>query len=349
MFGQIIDGRPIRGLASHYRRDSNFRENVNSTVSGGVRGAMRYDADTGNAFFLRELESIDQRLFEKKYAELPYLSLLPLIPNIGPATEIYTWRHFDRRARAHWGMPDSGASVPKANIAMAPEETSYIRSMVSGFGFSILEMRAAAQVGRPLEIQRAEAARRAISELQNYTALNGETEFGMYGLFNIPNVQTITPSVDGSARTAWIGSDKTSQQIVNDMVNLCNQVEVNSKGVHKVTRLLLPHAEYLFIEAQPYAPGAGFYTNKTILQRFQEVKPGVQVMYVLGLDTASSTGGNRMIGYDPSSDNLGLVLPIPFELFAPFATGTSYDTICHARMGEVVVYYIDSMIYSDGI
>ena len=348
-FVQVSDGQPIESLAQHFRQDGEFRQRIVGGAPSRSTGAMRYDADAGAFYFLRELEKIDKRLFAKKYAELPYLSLLPIIPGISPADEKYTWRHYDRRGKAHWGIPDTGAAVPKVDVAMEPEESSYIRSMVSGFGYSIVEMRAAAQVGRPLDTMRADIARRAISELQNNTALLGETEFGMYGLFNYPNVQTITPSADGSSNTNWIGSAKTSQQILNDMTLLCDQVEVNSKGVHKVTRLLIPHAEYLFIEKTPYVPGAGYSTSQTILQKFQEIKAGVQVQWVLGLDTAAVSGGNRMIGYMPTEENLGLILPIPFELFAPFFTGTSYDTICHARMGEVVVRYIDTMIYCDDI
>jgi hypothetical protein len=238
-------------------------------------------------------------------------------------------------------------SIPKTNLA-ASEQTTKIRSMVAGFDYNIQEMRAAAATGIPLETMRAELARRGISEFQNSVALFGDTEFGITGLFNQTGVQTYVPSVDTNSAATWRGSLKTSQQVFNDVVGLIDQVSVTTKGVEKVTRVRMSQSNYLYLSQTPFTPGAGFATEKTILAAIQAARPRVNINWTLGLETAGANGTSRMIGYNPTEDRLGLVLPIIFEMFAPWYSGVGYDIACHARMGEVVVRYKQTIIYSDG-
>ncbi len=344
MFG-IVDGRPIQTLGGHFHGNKRFRNDVADALDSE---RLRNDADEGSIFFMRQLEAIDRRLFQTKYADLPFMSLLPLIGGVGPTDEKYTWRMWDSHGQAQWGMPDSGMSIPKTNVAHLGENSSLIRSMVAGFGYNIREMRAAATTGVPLEAMRGDGARRAIAELQNTSALFGVTEFGSYGLFNQPGIQTFTPSMDDNSVSTWRGSNKTSQQIVNDVVGMIDQVEIVTKNVHRISRLLMSHANFKFIDFQPYVPGAGQATRNTIKQQIQEMRPYVKLDWALGLETAGDGGVSRMVGYAPQEDLIGLVLPVPFELFAPFYTGTGYDIVCHARMGEVVVRYPLNMIYCDG-
>jgi hypothetical protein len=350
MFLEIDGGIPIRTLAEHYRTDSAFKGSL-TTAANSIRSgsATRYDSDEGNIYFMRELEALDKRMFDVKYAELPYLKHVPIIPGPTPYDEYYTYRAWDTRGRAQWGMPDSTTSIAKSNVNVLPEQTYLLRSMVAGFGYGIREIAAAAQAGRPLEQMRATAARRGISELQNKTTLFGETEFGMLGLFNQSGIQTYTPSVDGSALSSWINSAKTSQQILNDLTGLVQQVFITSKNVFQINKILMPLAQYEFLRIQPYVPGAGFSSTKTILQQFESLYPSILVDSCLGLETAGTGGTTRMIGYNQSEEYVGVLLPVLFEMFAPFNTGTGFDVLCHARMGEVITRYPQTMIYEDGI
>jgi hypothetical protein len=320
------------------------RDSVANIIAG-----TRLDDNAGGIFFLRQLEEIDKRLFQVKYLDLQYLQLIPLIPGISAAKETYTWRIIDSRGKAHWGLPDAGLSAKKTNIRAYENYDYKIRSMNSGFGWNVQEIRAAAEVGISLDTYEAAAAQRAIQELSHYTAFFGNAEYGIYGLLNQPNVQTYTPTEDGNHVTTWIGSLKTGQQVLDDLVGMVDQVEISTGTKETIDTILMPLANLRYIQAQPYTPGAGGAYSSTIYDQFLKIRPGIKITWVRGLETAGTGGVSRMIGYRNNESVVGLINPVPFEMFSPFWTGTSWETTCHARIGDVVVRYPQGIIYGDGM
>jgi hypothetical protein len=305
-----------------------------------VSRSLRIDA-AASAFFLRELELIDQEMYNIKYADLEAFQLVPVKTDLHPGLETYTYRTFDSRGVAQMTANYASGS-PRADVD-GVETTSKVRSIRASYGYNVQEIRAAAMANRPLETMRATAARRAINEKINTVALKGDAEHGLVGLFNQSGTQTFTVPT-GVGGFTW--PLKTADEILLDMYGIVDQVPTNTSEVEHVTVLLLPYTRYRLIAAKRTGTGDGALT---VLNVFHTNRPNVKVRGALYLDTAGASANMRMIGYNPDRVNLELLLPVAFESFPPEQRGLEFVVENHARMGGVVVRYPLTIIYGDGI
>lgn len=294
-------------------------------------------------FFERELEEIDNRMFDVRYAKLELFELVQPKP-LDPATETYTFRSFDSRGVAVM-TSDYASGSPRVDVA-GVEETSKVRSMRVSFGYSIQEIRAAAKEGRPLDAMKAAGARRAINEKMNSVGLLGDSDHNLQGLFNISGAGSYTVPNDGTgSTTTW--STKTAAQIERDIFGILDQIPTVTKEVEKPTRLLMPYSRLRLINSMAHS--ATGPSDLTVLKYVQAQRPGVEIRGALLLDTAGASSSARMMAYDPNPENLELLLPVAFESFPAERRGMEYVIECHARMGSVVCRYPLTVCYGDGI
>lgn len=304
-------------------------------------GQGRLDAASA-VFFARELEQIDARMYDVKYAALEAFELVPVKTDIHPGTETITYQQFDGRAVAEMTANYASGS-PRADVG-GVEFTSKVRSIRNSYGYNVQEIRAAQLAGRPLDSMRASVARRGVNEKINSTALLGDATHGIIGLFNQPSAQSYTVPNGGTASPLW--SSKTADEILKDLFGICDQIPTVTKEVEKPTRLLLPYSRFRLIEQKRLGAGDG---GMTVLDFFKQKRPGIEVRGALYLDTAGAGATCRMVAYDPKPENIELMLPIAFESFPPEQRGMEYVTENHARIGSVVCRYPLTMCYGDGI
>lgn len=310
-------------------------------ITQHVQYAFRLDAAT-SVFFTRQLEEIDAKTYDIKYAELEAFRLLPVKTDMHPGTETYTYRQFDGRGVAVMTSNYASGS-PRVDVD-GQEFTSKVRSIRDSYGYNIQEIRAAAKENMPLDSMRAETARRVINEKINSVALKGDAEHGIVGLFNQSGVQTFTVPNGGGGQAVW--TSKTADEILADLYGIVDQVPTQTSEVEHVTTLLLPYDRFRLISGKRMGSGDGALT---VLKVFQTNRPGVTVKGALFLDTAGAGSTHRMIGYNPDRMNLEFLLPVAFESFPPEQRGLEFVVECHARAGGVVVRYPLTIIYGDGI
>lgn len=303
-----------------------------------------------STIFARQLEEIDGQLYDVKYAKLEALELVSAKP-LNPGAESYTYRQFDGRAVAKFTANYANGS-PRADVS-GLEFTAYVKSCRASFGFNVQEIRAANMAGLPLDAMRAMTARRGINEALNVVALLGNAEFGLQGLFNLANTNTVTiPNGAVGASPLW--STKSGDEIVADMVACCDKINQVTLEIEAPKRLLISYARYRFITAKRLnTTGAGAPVgvggDRTVLEQFKMVRPSIEVRGALMLDTAGAGATQRMMAYDPDRTNLEWLLPVPFESFQPQLNGMEWVVECHARAGGVVVRYPLTVCYGDGI
>lgn len=293
-------------------------------------------------FFARELESIDERQFEVKYAQLEAFQLVPVSSTDHPGDETYTYEQYDGRAIAEITSNYASGS-PRADVD-GQEFTSRFRSLRNSYGYNVQEIRAAQKAGKPLDAMRANVARRGINEKIEEIALKGNAEHGLIGLFNQPNAQTFTVPAGASTDTEW--TSKTSDEIIADVIGMLDQVPTTTNEAEQVKRVLLPYTRFRLIRTKRMGPGDG---SATVLSYLQEKFPQVEFRGALHLDTAGVGGTMRMVGYDPAPETIELRVPVAFESFPPQVQGMEFVIENHARIGGVVLRYPLSMIYADGI
>jgi hypothetical protein len=314
-------------------------------VDGATKDKL--DAVTPNAgiFFQRQLESIEGTIYKFKKKELKYRQYIPVSTRDNPGAETITYRMLDMVGAAVV-IANYATDLPRADI-LGKEFTQKVKSLGTSFGWNTQEIRAAALANVPLEMDKANAARRSIREKESNIAWNGDSDNGIKGLIDNPNIP-VQAAPDPGGGTEW--ANKTPDQIIADISAMVTKVRKQSKGIHNADTLLLPIDQYNLIATIPRSATS----DTTILEFIQ--KPGNSY----GLTTvdwlpdeldSAFTGGTEdgAICYERDPEILELRIPLELELLAVQQRGLEFIVPGESRIGGVVVRFPLGMLFFTGI
>ena len=306
------------------------------------------DADE-SVFFARELEYVKTRSYDKKYANLKARLLIAVSNEADPFADAIVYESYDQLGYAKMiaGYSDD---LPRADMK-GQEFINPVKSLASSYGYNVMEIRKSMARGKNLEQRKANAAKRAILQLENSLAFLGDSSTGLKGFLNHSNLPSTTIPNDGTGTvTEWINPStkvalKTPAQILRDMHAVANEVSVQSKGVEQPDTLLLPLTRYLHIASTPWSTSND---GRTILEIFLQQSQFIK--NVEWLNELESIGGEaRMIAYRRDPEALTLEIPQDFEQFDPQPRNLEFVVPCHSRFGGVLFYYPLSACYADGV
>lgn len=297
-----------------------------------MKNEMKLDANE-QIFFERELASIKARSYDVLYPEIKARQLFPVSYEAGPGATSIVYQQYDSVGFAKV-IANYAKDFARADIK-GKEFSSIIRSLGSSYGYSIQDIRAAQMAGKPLEQRKANAAKRAIMQLENLISLFGDQENDIPGFLSNPNISTGAVINDGlNNSTFW--KDKTPDQIIRDLNQLVNDVFVNTKGIEQPNVVLLPIQQYTTIASTPRSSTS----DTTILNFFKANNPLIQsVEWLNELAGAGPGGEDMMVSYNRNPDKVTLEIPQDFEQFPPDQEGMDFVVDCHERIGGVIVYY----------
>ena len=293
--------------------------------------------DDVGIFLARELETILSRSFEVEYADIKYASLLPISSEVGPGSDSFTYRVFDKQGSMKV-IQDKAQDLPRADV-LRKEITHPIRSLGASFAYTIQETRAAAMVpGMNLEQRRANAVRRAYEEKVQEIAYFGDAPSGMKGFFNNDQVDKIVPDkwfTDGSTTT-------------DEMLQLLNEPATrlveNSLMKEQPNTMLVPYEVYRIISTTPRSSTS----DTTVMEFFLRTNPFITAIEPINELEADKSLGNldkdRIITYDRSPDKLQLHIPQSLEFLPPVRQALEFTVAAHSRIGGLALYYPKSVI-----
>jgi hypothetical protein len=307
------------------------------------------DADE-SVFFARELEHVKAKSYDKKYADLKARSLIPVSSEAGNFATAIVYQQYDHvgLAKLIHGYSDD---LPRADVK-GKEFIHSVKSMGASYGYSINEIRQSAAVGKSLEQRKANAARRAVMELENRLAFLGDATAGFSGFLTHPNVPLVTiPADNSSTSTEWLDANgvalKTPAQILRDMHLIANAVVNQSLGVEMPDTMILPRSLYLHVASTPWATNND---GRTILEIFlQQSQFITQVDWLNELEAAGVGPSKRAMVYRRDPDAVTMEVPQDFEQFDPQARNLEFVVPCHARFGGILFYYPLSAAYADDL
>jgi hypothetical protein len=307
-----------------------------------MRDIFKLDANE-SAFFKRQLEYIKSQTYDVKYKNLKAVSLIPVSTEAPSGADTITFRRFSKIGFAKI-ISDYANDFPRVDV-VGEEQQAQVRSLGDSYGYSIKEVRRAQMAGLNLDQRRAETARRAIDELVNEIAFNGDSDYNLQGLIDYPGITEYTVPNDGTG-SSKLWSTKTPDQIVRDVTGMVDAIVDPTNGREAPDTLLLPVSQYLIIANTRMTDG----NDKTIMTYIRENNPFIQrIEWVTELKTAGAGSTDRMMLYMNDPRNLTLEIPQPFEQFAPQQKGMEFEVPCHAETGGVIVYYPLSICFGDGI
>jgi hypothetical protein len=302
-------------------------------------------------FFKRELEAIDNRIYDVKFPLLKGRMLLPKVSDVGEQDTEYTYRTYETRGSAKIIAPGS-KDLPSVE-AEGQEYTSRIKALGNKYGYDLFEIRAAAQKGKPLSDLLARAARQAIEEQIDDLLAFGSTAHQMKGFINHDAVDdsTFVPG-DKGANDTWLvagAPNATGAQMVADVNNFVAQrwnALKEAQGLNGKMTVVLPAMEYAYLASTPMGDNA----DKTALQYLLSNNPfldSIESWHKLA--AAGDSGKNRMICYVKDPMVCGALIPMEFSPQPYQQSGLNFEIPCVARCGGAVIRYPVAVAYGDGI
>lgn len=318
-----------------------------------MRETTRLDA-AESIFFARQLESIDDRVYEIVFPLLKGRTLVPAVTNVGEWDREYTYRIFERTGKAVI-VGDKATDLPRVNVT-GTETTARIKDVASEFSYSIPEIRAAMAKGVPLDDLDARAARRAIEEKMDdliaFGAAADPLAVGMTGFANFSSIDRTTfvaSTKDTGGDTAWstVGADPLL--IVRDINAIVAQVWSGLKqaeGLPDRITLVVPAAQYALIASTPVSTLA----TKSILSYCLENNPLLEAVVPWHkLTGAGYSNKDRMVAFVRDPMVLGSLVPLDFMRQPEQQRQLNFDIPCLARCGGTVWRYPVAAAYGDGI
>lgn len=316
------------------QRISRFDQYCQLAERLGYAEGVRFDANE-TAYFARQLESIDKRLFERRFPELKGTSLVPINSSIDEGAEEYTYQMLDEVGLSEI-IANYSEKIRRADVS-GREETTKLFGHALGYGYTIQDMRRARMTGRPLDAARAMAVRRAIAMRNDEILAIGNTSVGVKGLLNNASVELVSPTTG-----TW--STATADQIAADLHKMENDIVTDSKGSELPDVLVLPPSLYGAASTK-YRTNTDTTALQAFLRNSQSVKR-VEVWARAETAGASSVARIAMGRRDP--ETLEGLLPLEFYQMAPVQVGMGFEVNCDSRCGGVVFRYPGAWRYMDG-
>lgn len=249
----------------------------------------------------RDLEAIDETLYEPVEEELIVRTFLSVYDNIPEHAETYSFDQYTRQGSAV-RTPTGADNVPFVDNDKTRTDQKVI-SIENGFKVEKQELRAARANGVAVDTDKAETARRIISENENELIFLGDADLGIEGIVNASGINTYdVPQDSDSDGTAW--EYKTGQEIITDIREARAKVNVNDG--YNADTLILPPAQYQKLD-EPYND----YNSETIMTYLQEQGWFDRILEISYLEEADPGGANDVglvLDTTPAYMQLGLAL-----------------------------------------
>lgn len=304
--------------------------------------------DSSGAFLVGELERLDQRVN------------LPLAG--------YTWSR-DINLRTDVSIADTISSFTNTSFAAAgspnPNGKNWIginSTAIAGvnvdinrtgfplnlwgmeLGWTVVELAAAAQVGRPIDTQKFDGMQLKWQMDTDEQVYVGDTQMGVKGLTNYNNVFLT------NASAAW--TEQTDPNVIRAAINsLLSQAWTNSAYTVVPTDLLLPPAQFSVLSSI-LVSSAGNQSLLTYLSTntiaFHQNGVPLNIRAVKWLKGAGVGGKDRMVAYT----NLEKYVRFPMVplLSVPIQYRGIYQlTTYYGKLGAVESPYPETLAYMDGI
>ena len=257
----------------------------------------------------RDLEVIDNVLYEPKEEELIARTFLSTYTGIPEHAETYMYDRYERQGSAK--RSTAGADdVPYVDNDKERISQKVI-SIENGFKIEKQELRAARANNRNVDTEKAETARRFVSENENDLVFLGDDNLGVPGLVSATGINTYDVPTDADADgTNW--EFKTGLEIINDIREA--RAKVNKEDGYSADTLILPSTQYEML-AKPYND----YNSETIMTYLVQQGWFSQILEISYLVEADPDGANDSgLILDTAPSNMQLGLSIDFQREEPY-------------------------------
>lgn len=308
----------------------------------------RRTIDSSGAFLVGELERLDKTL-HAPLSSVTWGRDIDLREDVTIADESSS---FTLSNYAASGNPNpkgknwiGGNATAIAGIALDINKVSLALHLWGmELGYSLPELAAAQQVGRPIDTQKYEGIKLKFQMDTDEMVYVGDADLNVPGLVNN---SAITPE---NVTTKWNASGITPKMILDDINGLIDAVWKQSAYAACPTHLLVPPAAMAAL-VQPVTTAG----SKSILQYVREECLALQINGrpleinpVKWLSAVGASSSGRMVAY--TKDPMYVRFPmVPLTRTPLEYRGVYQLTTYYGKLGEVEFVYPETVGYADGI
>lgn len=298
------------------------------------------DVADGSIFFDRQLEMIDARMFEVKFAPLKARQFLPVKSDAGWASfEVYQILESYGAAKQ---ITDYSSDLPSAEVD-GREVSAKVIDWAIAYRYNIREFSRARELGLDLDASKAVKALNAIERKIDEIAATGDSVSGLEGIISH---SAITPAnvANGAAGTpAW--TTKTADEIIVDFASMIATMRSTSKELHSVNQILIPTAQFDYIRGLVRSTQSDVTVLDFVRRNYPEI--AFESWHLLDAQGAGAT--QRMIAMERNPENAELSIPVePLRLDPLFKPLMTEIPVLVATAGVLLRRPL-SVIYRDAI
>lgn len=302
---------------------------------------FRADAATG-IIFAQQLQVMSNRVREKAYPQFKGKNLLPMQNEAAFGAEEFAYTIADRVGMLEH-ITNYADDLP--NIEVTGEKMIVnIREFGGAVIYSVMEIAKASLAGINITDRKMTAIRTAAEQKLDQIIWIGDSETGLTGLYNAPNVTTRTAPNGEAGTSTW--ATKTAAEIYSDMVYPVTQQSTDTLGAERPDTVVMTSASYERARTTFFTDNTG----ENALQRFMTSYPEITIETVewLGPQGTGLTN-SAMIHYRNDSEKLGVEVPKPFTMLPPEARNLATVVNGYLSTAGVVVYFPLSVTVTNGI
>ena len=317
---------------------------------------MTYDRmtlDSSGAFLNGELERLDMTLHDPLVA-VSWFRDIQLREDVTIADEQSSFTN------SSFSAP--GGIIPSGK-AWISKDTNSISGVAVDIGktlnplylwgvelkWTIPELLASQQVGRPIDVQKFDALRlRHQMEIDEQVYI-GDVTFNKPGLVNNSAIQLTNVAAGAGGGFGW--ATKTPDEILGDVNALLNGVWASAGWAVMPSKLLLPPISFSYLVSQKVSSAGNIsileFLKNNSLSNAANGRP-LDIQPVKWLTGRGTAGANRMVAYTNEKDRVRFPM-VPLQR-TPLEYRSLYQmTTYYGRLGVVEFVYPETIGYADGI
>lgn len=324
---------PVRFDQIHASPES---EALATQVVARIPKSMRRRNDANEtAFVAQSLEYMNAVMFDIDYGVLLAKKLIPIKSDIHPGAQSYAYKQWSQVGMAKL-IANPSDDIPMVD-ALVQKYTIDIVTLASGYSISWEELQAAMFSNTPLDSMKALAARNANERLIDHLLAFGDTDAGIPGLLNNPNI----PYID--VTDAFPTAD--AAEMLLDLQRMERTVYTNTKQNIRPNTFLFTPASYSRLSQTPISAQA---PNISVLDAFLMKSKNITTVEEWYLLETANSGAPRAMAYRNDPMVLQGIVPVEILQMPPEQRGLHTITNVLSRVGGVVTYKPLGAVYLNG-
>lgn len=287
----------------------------------------------------QDLEAVDKKIFEPKKEELKARTVFNVKTDVPEGAETYSYDVIERSGAAKILAPGA-TDIPLVDADMS-RHTLNIYSIATSFNLTVQELRNAQMARRPVEVTKADTARKAIAEKENNLVWIGDTKHNIRGIVNSTGIQVLAVDTNAAGtKTEW--AEKTGIEVVEDIKKAKNLI--NKLPGHMADTLIVTPDSFEQLEKVYNAQ-----TMQTVLEYIKSQNWFKRIVTVSDIEGQGTAGTNCFLVFDSSPDVVEILVSMDITRHPQEYKFPNYKIPLEERCGGAIVRYPMAIVRGEGI